>query len=167
VFLDKRDEEHPFVWPEYEAKDASGAMDGAPVSAFAEELRTKVSTAISRGCLCVFSFVYAVCSNDRSQVKQHFETEAKRRGVSLLTATKARISFVCSIRSVSHSLVSFGRFVVIVCSRCFQMFTSLQATSRRAIELAVLFCIFAATLPSFFAGAVRLPCVYCMICLFC
>ena len=40
MLLDERDRTPPFVWPEYESKDGTSA--GAPVSAFAEEMRNKV-----------------------------------------------------------------------------------------------------------------------------
>ncbi|EGD79088.1 microsomal delta-5 desaturase [Salpingoeca rosetta] len=60
--LDESDQGTEFEWPEYENKDGKVA-DGAPVSAFGKELV--------------------------DQVKHYFEGEAKRRGVSLLDATKA------------------------------------------------------------------------------
>eukprot|EP00050_Salpingoeca_kvevrii_P005764 m.285516 g.285516 ORF g.285516 m.285516 type:complete len:450 (+) comp11390_c0_seq1:37-1386(+) len=58
--LNEDDTGAEFVWPAYEAK---GSQDGAPVSAFARDLHTRV--------------------------KAYFQEEADRRGVSLIEATKA------------------------------------------------------------------------------
>eukprot|EP00052_Salpingoeca_macrocollata_P001574 m.26320 g.26320 ORF g.26320 m.26320 type:complete len:446 (-) comp11495_c0_seq1:49-1386(-) len=60
---DARDNNELFVWPEFESKEAGGNSSGAPLSDFATELIARV--------------------------KVHFQAEAKRRGVPLLTATKA------------------------------------------------------------------------------
>ncbi|EDQ89353.1 uncharacterized protein MONBRDRAFT_8218 [Monosiga brevicollis MX1] len=60
--LDERDTGEEFEWPEVEQKDG-GARTEAPISDFAFEVRQKV--------------------------RAYFQAEAKRRGVSLLAATKA------------------------------------------------------------------------------
>ena len=39
--MDERDQDLPFVWPEFETKEDEGSS-GAPVSAFAQEMRSKV-----------------------------------------------------------------------------------------------------------------------------
>eukprot|EP00730_Choanoeca_flexa_P002052 TRINITY_DN10892_c0_g1_i2.p1 TRINITY_DN10892_c0_g1~~TRINITY_DN10892_c0_g1_i2.p1 ORF type:complete len:444 (+),score=95.02 TRINITY_DN10892_c0_g1_i2:355-1686(+) len=61
--IDDKDSGEEFIWPEYEQKDSAAALEDAPVSEFASELRTRV--------------------------KAYFQAEAKRRGVSLIQATKA------------------------------------------------------------------------------
>lgn len=77
--LDKREQEDLFVWPEYETKDDS---PHAPVTAFAEEVRTKVQS--------------------------YFEGEAKRRGVPLLEATKATPTRWLEI--LLYAVIAFSTF---------------------------------------------------------
>jgi len=61
LLLDESDTGDEYIWPAYESKD--GSQDRAPISDFGHEVVEKV--------------------------RAHFEGEAKRRGVSLLEATKA------------------------------------------------------------------------------
>jgi len=63
TFLDKRDSAEEFVWPMYESKDEGSLPEQAPVSPFALELRQRVGA--------------------------YLKTEAKRRGVSVIQASKA------------------------------------------------------------------------------
>eukprot|EP00730_Choanoeca_flexa_P002051 TRINITY_DN10892_c0_g1_i1.p3 TRINITY_DN10892_c0_g1~~TRINITY_DN10892_c0_g1_i1.p3 ORF type:complete len:127 (+),score=20.03 TRINITY_DN10892_c0_g1_i1:355-735(+) len=41
--IDDKDSGEEFIWPEYEQKDSAAALEDAPVSEFASELRTRVS----------------------------------------------------------------------------------------------------------------------------
>lgn len=63
--IDENDSGEEFVWPEFESKDADTPAEGAPVSTFAHELRQKV--------------------------KEYFQAEADRRGISLIAATKPTV----------------------------------------------------------------------------
>ena len=73
-FLDPRDATSPFLWPEYESKHGGSVSGQAPVTAFAEEVRTKVSH------FHQFALILKVFN--------YFQGVARTRGVPLLEATK-------------------------------------------------------------------------------